>query len=159
MMELQHFESREYSWPFGDYTVSTERSRLDTRALLDHFHAEAYWAKDLEFARFDTAIRSSLPIGVYGADGALAGFCRVVTDGAMFAYLRDVLVLEAHRGKGLGRALSQHAIEHPDLTYVNYWLLRTNDAHSVYAKFGFTALPDADTFMIRRTDKITWQET
>ncbi len=76
----------------------------------------------------------------------------------MFAYLRDVLVLEAHRGRGLGKSLSAHALGHPDLAHVNYWLLRTNDAHGVYAKFGFTALPDADTFMVRRTARIAWPE-
>lgn len=158
-MELQHFESREYSWPVGDYIVSTERRRLDTRTLLDHFRAQAYWAQDLELPRFATALRNSLPIGAYAADGSIAGFCRVVTDGASFAYLRDVLVLETHRGKGLGKALTQHAIEHPDLAYVSYWLLRTNDAHGVYEKFGFTALPDPETFMIRRTDRIMWRES
>lgn len=158
-MELLHFESQEYSWSEGDYTISTERTRIDIRTLWQHYRDEAYWASDLEYARFEAAIGSSLPFGVYDTTGAVAGFCRVVTDGAMFAYLRDVLVLKAHRGRGLGLGLSRRAIEHPDLACVNYWVLRTNDAHGVYAKLGFTELPDADTFMVRRTEKVAWPES
>jgi GNAT superfamily N-acetyltransferase len=157
-MKLQHFESKEYSWAEDDYTISTERARIDIHQLWQHYRDEAYWATDLEYARLETAIGSSLPIGVYDASGAVAGFCRVVTDGATFAYLRDVLILKAHRGQGLGSALSNRALGHPDLARVNYWLLRTIDAHVVYARFGFTALPDAETFMIRRTDKVIWPE-
>ncbi|MBY2915366.1 GNAT family N-acetyltransferase [Rhizobium leguminosarum] len=157
-MKLQHFESNEYSWVEGDYTVSTERARIDIRQLWQHYRDEAYWAKDLEYARLKAAIGGSLPIGVYDTSGAVAGFCRVVTDGATFAYMRDVLILEAHRGRGLGSALSKRALRHPDLARVNYWLLRTVDAHGVYAKLGFTPLPDAQTFMIRRTEKVVWPE-
>lgn len=155
-MDLQHFETREHNWQHGDYTISTERQRMDIRAIWQAFRAEAYWASELELGRFDTAIHNSLPFGVYAADGSLAGFCRVVTDGAMFAYLRDVLVLKAHRGQGLGTALSNCAIGHPDLAHVNYWLLRTADAHGVYSKLGFTALTDPESFMIRRTPRIEW---
>ncbi|OCJ66342.1 hypothetical protein A6U97_26700 [Agrobacterium tumefaciens] len=155
-MELQFFETQEQAWTHGSYTISTERQLLDVQMLWEIFREEAYWAKDIEFARFDTAIRNSLPFGVYAKDGSIAGFCRVVSDGAMFAYLRDVLILAAHRGQGLGTGLSNCALDHPDLRHINYWLLRTADAHGVYSKLGFTALPDPETFMIRRTPRIDW---
>lgn len=155
-MQLQQFEQKEHSWTHGEYIISTERARLNIRALWQQFREEAYWAKDLELPRFETGIRNSLPFGIYAGDGSLAGFCRVVTDGAMFAYLRDVLVFEAHRGKGLGTAVSKCALEHPDLHHVNYWLLRTADAHGVYSKLGFASLPDPETFMIRRTPRTEW---
>lgn len=155
-MQLQQFERKEYSWRHGGYLISTERARLDVRNLWERFREEAYWAQELELVRFETGIRNSLPFGIYADDNSLAGFCRVVTDGAMFAYLRDVLIFEAHRGRGLGTAVSKCALEHPDLEYVNYWLLRTADAHSVYSKLGFAGLPDPETFMIRRTPRKEW---
>jgi hypothetical protein len=36
-----------------------------------------------------------------GHDGEQPGFARVVSDRALFAYLGDVFVLDAHRGRGL----------------------------------------------------------
>lgn len=157
-MKLQHFETAEYSWPIGDYVISTERHRIDPARLVEHYRAEAYWAKALEYRRFHTAIANSLPFGVYDAQGNVAGFCRVVTDGAMFAYMRDVLILEAHRGRGLGTALCRQAIAHPDLGHVDNWLLRTSDAHGVYAKLGFTPISEPETYMHRKTPRTPWED-
>lgn len=157
-MKLQHFETGEYSWKIGDYMISTERNRIDLVKLLSHFRAEAYWAESLEFGRFRTAIANSLPFGVYDVHGEIAGFCRVVTDGAMFAYLRDVLVLATHRGRGLGTTLCRQAVAHPDLRLVDNWLLRTSDAHRVYAKLGFTPISEPETYMHRKTPRTPWED-
>lgn len=158
-MTLLPFESGPANWTEAGFSITTDRGRMDGAELLSALRAEAYWAADLEPGRLERALRSSLPFTARAADGALAGFCRVVTDGASFAYLRDVLVLAAHRGRGLGLALSRCALAHPDLSHVPYWLLRTHDAHGVYEKLGFGALPDPETFMIRRTETVPWPET
>lgn len=155
-MRLQRYETGEFTWPEGDYVISTERHRIDPAALVDLYRAEAYWGGDLEAGRFLCAVESSLPIGAYTAWGAVAGFCRVVTDGAMFAYLRDVLILPEHRGKGLGLALCQHALEHPDLARVNNWLLRTKDAQALYARYGFTPVEKGEGYMRRHTSPVAW---
>jgi GNAT superfamily N-acetyltransferase len=66
------------------------------------------------------------------------GFCRVVSDDVAHAYLADVYVLEAHRGRGLGVELVREAVElgpHAGLR----WLLHTADAQGLYAKVGFGA--------------------
>lgn len=155
-MKIQHYETREFSWPEGDYVISTERRLINLAALVDLYRAESYWGGTIEAGRFLCAVESSLPIGVYTPGGAVAGFCRVVTDGAMFAYLRDVLILPEHRGKGLGLALCRRALDHPDLARVNNWLLRTKDAQSLYARLGFAPVEQADGYMRRQTPPIAW---
>ena len=44
-----------------------------------------------------------------------SGIARVVTDRATVGYLCDVIIAEAHRGKGAGQWLLQTILDHPDL--------------------------------------------
>lgn len=58
--------------------------------------------------RTKDGIRKLLAHGVaLGAweDKQLVGFCRAVSDGVYRAYVEDVVVLETHRGQGIGRQL------------------------------------------------------
>lgn len=73
----------------------------------------------------------------------------MITDGATFAYLADVFVLESHRGRGLAVRLMDAVIAHPRLQGLRRWVLATQDAHGLYAKYGFTALAAPDRFMER----------
>lgn len=77
----------------------------------------------------------------------LIGFARLVTDKATFAWLCDVIVLPGKQGKGLGRALVQTFLDHPELQGLRRWLLGTKDAHGVYAPLGFTALDAPERLM------------
>ncbi len=118
------------------HVVSTDRARLD----LDVVHAalrESYWAAGIPRAVMEAAIAHSIPFGLYTPDGSQAGFCRVLTDTALFAYLADVIVLDEHRGRGLGLFLVQSALEHPAVQTVRRFHLGTADAHSLYERFGF----------------------
>ena len=85
-------------------------------------------------------MRNSLGFGVYDGD-ALVGFARVVTDLATFAYIGDVFVLEAYRGRGLSKWLMECMVEHPDLKDLRRWHLVTRDAQGLYAKFAFAEPP------------------
>ncbi len=70
-------------------------------------------------------------------------------DRATFAYLADVFVLEAHRGRGLGKRLMAAVMSHPELQGLRRWMLATRDAHALYAPAGFTPLAAPDRFMER----------
>jgi len=63
----------------------------------------------------------------------------VISDYATFAYLADVFIVEAYRGRGLSKALMATVTSHPHLQGLRLWTLRTADAHRLYEKFGFTA--------------------
>ena len=144
------FESAPVERRHGDYLLSTDRARLDLPAIHRFLTAESYWALGVERSLVDRAIANSLPAAAYAGNGALVGFARLVTDGAAFAYLRDVFVLEAHRGRGLGRALSALLLDHPDLGSVRNWMLATKDAHALYATLGFAPLADPSLIMQMR---------
>src|SRR4029077_3472891 len=86
---------------------------------------------------------SSLVAGAYDARGEQIGYLRVVSDCTRFANLMDVFVAEAHRGRGLGRALVRFALAHPSHREIACWTLGTKHAHGVFAheRFGPVAEP------------------
>jgi GNAT superfamily N-acetyltransferase len=118
------------------YAISTDPARLDRRAI-HAFLAGAYWSPGVPYETVDRSIDGSLPFGLYAPDGSQAGFARVVTDRAVFAYLADVFVLDEHRGRGLGKWLVETVLAHPDLAGLRRWTLATADAHSLYTRHGF----------------------
>ncbi|MDJ0389066.1 GNAT family N-acetyltransferase [Roseomonas sp. E05] len=134
----------------GPYRLSTDRALLDLDAIHRFLAEDSYWARGIGRGLVERAIRGSLPLGAYDAGGRLAGFARAVTDGAVFGYLRDVFVLPAHRGRGLGRALTAALLEHPDLAGLRNWMLATEDAHSLYATLGFAPVANPARLMQRR---------
>jgi len=134
----------------GDYLISDDPARLDTDAIHGWLSTRSYWAEGRTRATVETSVRNSLNLGAYDASGALVGAARVVTDGATFAWLCDVFVVEAHRGAGLGAALVEAAVEHPEVRDVKRFVLATADAHDLYRKFGFTELERPERWMMRR---------
>lgn len=134
------------------YVVSTDSARID-RAAVWGFLRTSYWASGVSRETVETAIENSMPFGLYAPDGTLAGFARAVTDRARFAWLADVFVLEAHRGRGLGVFLVQTVLEHPDLGSLR-WVLATADAHTLYERFGFITA-DPARMMERRAQPRT----
>jgi GNAT superfamily N-acetyltransferase len=133
------------------YCVSDDDARIDRDWVAKWIAEESYWATGRPQDVQDRAIDHSLCIGVYGPDGAQAGFCRLVTDRATFAWLCDVFVATSHQGKGLGSFMIDFAMAHPDLATVTRLVLSTTDAHGLYAKFGFVDFTEADRrkWMIR----------
>jgi GNAT superfamily N-acetyltransferase len=125
--------------------VSTDRRRLDLPAV-HRFLATSYWAAGLPMDVLVRAVADSLCFGLYRGTEQV-GFARVVTDRATFAYLCDVYVLEAHRGRGLGRWLMQAVVDHPDLQGLRRFMLVTRDAHGLYERAGFRPLARLDRHM------------
>ena len=110
--------------------------------------ASSYWTPGISLERVRRAAENSaLALSTFKKN-VQVGFLRVVSDRTRFAYLCDVWVDAPHRGRGLARAMVQAALDHPDFTTCN-WLLATQDAHGVYAKLRFTALPNPERFMVR----------
>jgi len=135
-------------WRRGDYVISTDRSRLDLDAIHAYLSEEAYWSPGVAREVVERSTRHSLNFGLYRGDEQ-AGFARVATDYATFAWLADVFVLSAHRGAGLGKWLVETAVSHPELRGVRRWILATADAHGLYARFGFRPAGGDPRFMVR----------
>jgi GNAT superfamily N-acetyltransferase len=77
----------------------------------------------------------------------MVGSARVVTDGATFAWLCDVFVLDDHRGFGLGKALVAAAVDRCRRDGLQRVVLATADAHGLYEQCGFHTLGNSDMWM------------
>lgn len=134
------------------YSISTDPVHLDIDAIHRYLSDESYWSKGVPRDVVERAIAGSLNFGLYrGEPGQeLAGFARVVTDGATFAWLCDVFVLPAHRGKGLGAWLVETVVSHPELQELRNVLLATRDAQGLYKRFGFRPLAEPARWMAIR---------
>jgi GNAT superfamily N-acetyltransferase len=136
-------------WTRDGYTISDERERVDRDAVHAYLSRESYWAPGIERDVLDRALDWSLCFGLYAPDGSLAGFARAVSDRATYGYLADVFVLDDHRGRGLGAWLVETVLAHPDLATLRRWVLFTEDAHDLYARFGFGPGATPERYMER----------
>ncbi len=83
---------------------------------------------------------SALNLVLVDEEGILAGFARVLSDGAFTAVLMDVVVAPSWRGSGLGRRLMDAALGHPDLKEIRRFQLQCpSDLVPFYEQWGFTA--------------------
>ena len=131
-----------------DLEISFDPSRLDFQATSDLLKA-SYWGRQ----RTDEINRRAFENSVCAIaliDGRQVGFARASGDRAVFARISDVIVWPEHRGKGIGRALLQALLDHPDLRSVGTWMLNTSDAHSLYARFGFRPSTDGNEMRLDR---------
>jgi len=128
--------------------ISTDPERLDVDAVHRWLSEDAYWALGRPREVVERAIEHSLNVGAY-VDRVLVGYARVVTDRATFAWLCDVYVEPSHRGRGVGSALLSAVDEQLASYGVGRALLATEDAHDVYARFGFAPLSHPERWMDR----------
>jgi GNAT superfamily N-acetyltransferase len=134
-------------WVGAEYVVTDDPQVIDRDRLFGWLSGSYWWSGGLHRSVFDRALENSLCFSALTSDGAFVGFGRMVTDRASFAYWADVYVEVGHRGRGLGQALTDQALEHPALATCRRILLATRDAHEVYARHGFAPLPDPSIFM------------
>jgi GNAT superfamily N-acetyltransferase len=131
-----------------DYEISTDPSRLNAELIYQWMSEDAYWAEGRSRETQDRAIASSLNFGAYdGISGEQVGYARAVTDYATFAWLCDVYVARADRGRGLGVALATAVRDHLAPYGLRRILLATADAQGLYAKVGFEPLAKPEKWM------------
>ena len=94
-------------------------------------------------------------IGARDPNGRLIGNARATGDRTKYAWIYDVIVDPAWRGRGLGQALMRLLLDHPLVRGARTVLLNTRDAQGLYARFGFVdratvKSPFATTAMVLR---------
>jgi GNAT superfamily N-acetyltransferase len=134
----------------GEYVVSTDRARIDVAAV-HAFLSQSYWSPGIPEDVVRRGIAGAICFGIYHGPEQV-GFARVITDQATYAYLADVYILEAHRGRGLAKWMMEVVMSHPALQGLRRFTLSTRDAHSLYARFGFApvAAPERQMEIMRR---------
>ncbi|MEC4004004.1 GNAT family N-acetyltransferase [Flavobacterium sp. SUN052] len=125
--------------------VSTDKSKLNV-LFIQNFLKDIYWAAGRTIDEVQTTIDASVCFGIYLNDEQI-GFCRVITDYVVFAYVMDVFIDENHRRKGYSSILVDAMLSEPKLQQVKIWRLATSDAHFLYEKFGFKLLAHPEKMM------------
>jgi GNAT superfamily N-acetyltransferase len=136
-------------WPGPEgYWASDESDLIDTERVHAWISRESYWAEGRPRDAMVKAIQNSLVIGLYTASGTQVGFARFVTDYATFAWLCDVFIDSAHRGRRLGTFLVETAVSHPDVRGLRQ-ILATEPGRTLYTGFGYRPLSRPERWMER----------
>jgi GNAT superfamily N-acetyltransferase len=121
----------------GEFEIDDDPARVDRDVVWHYLSTQAYWGRSRSRADVETQLdRAWRVVGAYRG-GELVGFARAVSDGVAFGYLADVFVLPSVQGAGVGKALVAAALKGSDRVR---WTLFTRDAHTLYSRFGFTAV-------------------
>ena len=132
----------------GEVVISTDRTRIDPDAALVLLRA-THWGTGMSRETLTRAIANSICFGVYQGR-ELIGLGRAVTDLATYAYWTDVVIAPPHRGRGLGRRLSDCMLAHPELQGLRRVALLTRDAAGLYTQIGFSQGPGPLIYMERK---------
>jgi len=132
-------------WIKGDFSISDDRSKIDV-AYVHRFLTQSYWAEGIPLDVVSRSISGSLCFALFYKKKQ-AGFARVITDEATFAYLCDVFIDEGFRGKGLSKWLMEVILAYPSLQGLRRFMLATKDAHGLYQQHGFAPLTFTDKWM------------
>ncbi|MEQ4205851.1 GNAT family N-acetyltransferase [Actinopolymorpha sp. B9G3] len=123
----------------GSYELDDSPERIDVEGLWAFLSTDAYWGRWRTREDVERQLASAWRVvGAYTPTNArMVGFARAISDGVAFAYLADVYVLPEVRGDGLGKELVRTMIDRGPGAHFR-WALHTDDAHGLYAQFGFS---------------------
>lgn len=132
-----------------NYTISTNKEKLEVETIHNFIHFKSYWGKDRSLQDVQCTIDNSLCFGMYDLHEKQIGFARVVTDFVVFAYLMDVIIFKEYQGKGHGKQLIRAILEHKSLEKIQTFALKTKDAHELYQQFGFQKVGNSRMWMAK----------
>lgn len=133
--------------PLPDGYRFSQRHADQQLDVIHDFLTHSYWSPGIARERVERAVANSLVVGAFDAGGRQVGFARMITDHVSFGYLADVFVLDAHRERGLASAMVRSLMELPEVQGMRTLLLATRDAHSVYARLGWSPLANPARWM------------
>jgi GNAT superfamily N-acetyltransferase len=136
----------------ADLTIQTEVPPSRIPELTDLMRT-AWWMSDRTPAEVSRLLEHSDMVTTVTLADRLVGFARVLTDYTHLALVLDVIVDESHRGSGLGAALLDAVVNHPELVDVrSLELVCQPELIPFYRRWGFTDQVGSSTLMRRTTD-------
>ncbi|MFB7250781.1 GNAT family N-acetyltransferase [Microbacterium sp. NPDC056234] len=132
------------------FDFAQDDARIDRARVHSWLSEQSYWAAGRPRPTQDAAIDGSRNYGVWDDEsGVQVAYARVVTDRVTFAWLCDVFVDDAVRGRGVGKMLVEGIIADLQPLGLTRMLLATADAHGLYAQYGFENPDDPRRYMVR----------
>lgn len=123
--------------------------------LVELYKAGNWWLESYTSDGLDTLIEGSFAfaVAVEKTTGKAVGMGRAISDGTSDAWLQDIVVLKEHRGRGLGREITKHLLEHclsKGLVWVG--LVAEPGSRKIYEPLGFVELAGEPMVFRRRPD-------
>lgn len=128
------------------FLLSDDPTLIDVDRVHDWISDQSYWATGRSRELMVRALAGSHPIGVYRGTEQVA-VCRIVSDGATFAWLCDVFVDLSARGLGIGTWLAHATATWATAVGIKRVVLVTRDAHEIYVRAGFAPLAGVTQWM------------
>ena len=136
----------------ADLTIQAEVPPSRIAELTDLMRT-AWWMSDRTPAEVSRLVEHSDIVTTLTLADRLVGFARVLTDYTHIALVLDVIVDESRRGSGLGAALLDAVVNHPQLAAVrSLELVCQPELIPFYRRWGFTDQVGSSTLMRRTTD-------
>ena len=133
-----------------ELVFSSDASTMDVDRVHRWLSEDSYWARGRTRETHEAAMAGSRNYGVFDAEtGDQLAYARAITDGATFAWIADVFVDPAARGGGVGKRIMKGMIYDLEPLGLKRTALFTEDAHTLYEKFGFQQLTDPESWMLR----------
>lgn len=132
----------------ADYYFTTEKELLQKdQEKIWQLLKNCFWSKNIPLAYVARFINYSLCFGIYEENSnLLMGFGRVISDYTTYAYVCDIVIAEEYRTCGIGNALINQIMSHPELQGLKTWSLRTTEeARKLYQNYGFKIADQPET--------------
>ena len=115
------------------------------------FYLDQWWTEGRSVGEVREAVAGSeVTVVVDPGTDALVGFARIVTDGAIYGWVGDVMVDPSLVGQGVGRTLMEGVVSHPALARVRKIELSClPEMDAFYGRFGFEP-PSGGSHVLRR---------
>lgn len=121
-------------WHKDNFLITDDTARADIEFITAALNT-TYWAAGRPRKVVELSVHSSVVLSLFDGDQQF-GLIRIVSDYITFAWICDVYIDPAYRGRGLGKWLMECSMAHPACN-TRLRLLATRDAHGLYKKYGF----------------------
>lgn len=128
--------------------------RSDAEACADLLDG-TYWNDRFTRAEIvDAHLGSRAWLVARDGGGHIVASARAISDGVKYAWIYDVIVSPAWRGKRVGEAVVSLLVDHPVVRHARFVRLGTRDAMSFYARLGFVETAALPPRPYRSTDML-----
>jgi ribosomal protein S18 acetylase RimI-like enzyme len=112
----------------------------DIPAIVDLYRAGGWWKDEYDPAEIPRLIKGSFAfaVAIETTSNCTVGMGRVLSDGVSDAYIQDLVILPAFRGRGIGKKIVSLLVKHckeAGLSWIG--LIAEPDSEEFYLPLGF----------------------